>query len=371
MNSKKNLIPKFQHPWRAVTIDRNQGTWGNRGQGNELQSAFEKGTSWIVDKIVNAGDYMDQGLAYVAGLMPGGLTAKEALQDEKNKQEAMKSGQLGYVNAHGDYEYFPTTGVAPAVSFKTPIPKGTLVTPDILVNNGDFAKGREMAAKFFEHPVVRESYKHNQELAKKIGLKLPDRNSAAAVRQPVRVKYDKLNDNEIANVTRTYFGSPDEVITMDWRKYPVETLREAIIHEHLHRGSYSAPTRPQILPKDYYETVFKPEYQFYRIKTKRLLKPEYWDDGYLSDALLGEAGPNLINIGRGIGLKLGQKYPGYSTAKEMLQNYNGQQSFLVPRLNDTKIGMKRIWDAMTGRYFTPIVGLGTGIYGLNKQNEQN
>jgi hypothetical protein len=36
-----------------------------------------------------------------------------------------------------------------------------LYTPDEIVNSGDFAKGTEMSAKFFEHPVVQESYKHN------------------------------------------------------------------------------------------------------------------------------------------------------------------------------------------------------------------
>lgn len=34
------------------------GSWGNRGQGNELQSAFENGLSWIGDKVINAGDYI-------------------------------------------------------------------------------------------------------------------------------------------------------------------------------------------------------------------------------------------------------------------------------------------------------------------------
>lgn len=35
-------IPKFQHPWRPLQTSRNSGTWGNRGKGNEIQSALEK-----------------------------------------------------------------------------------------------------------------------------------------------------------------------------------------------------------------------------------------------------------------------------------------------------------------------------------------
>lgn len=37
------------------------GTWGDRGQGNELQSALENGLSWVGDKVVNFWDYLDKG----------------------------------------------------------------------------------------------------------------------------------------------------------------------------------------------------------------------------------------------------------------------------------------------------------------------
>jgi len=60
-----------------------------------------------------------------------------------------------------------------------------LYTPDELVKSGDFAKGKEMAAKFFEHPVVQNSYKHNQELAKRFGITIPDKQAAEVVKQPV------------------------------------------------------------------------------------------------------------------------------------------------------------------------------------------
>lgn len=95
----------------------NSGTWGNRGQGNELQSAFENGLSWVGDKIMNFGDYVDQGISYLAGTLPGGQTAEEALQDTKNKQLAKNSGQKGYIS-NGEYKLFPTTGIAPLPGFK-------------------------------------------------------------------------------------------------------------------------------------------------------------------------------------------------------------------------------------------------------------
>lgn len=92
------------------------GTWGNRGQGNELQSALEILLSQTGDMIINSEDYIGQGLAYLGGLLPGGLSAEEAVQNERNKQTAKKEGKKGFVNAFGKYEYFPIYGVAPDVT---------------------------------------------------------------------------------------------------------------------------------------------------------------------------------------------------------------------------------------------------------------
>lgn len=102
-----------------------QGVWGNRGQGNELQSALEKALSQTSDMITNSGDYIEQGLAYLGGLLPGGMTANEALQNTKNKQTALKRGEPGYINYFGKYETFPITGVAPVLPklVKNPTPE--------------------------------------------------------------------------------------------------------------------------------------------------------------------------------------------------------------------------------------------------------
>ena len=100
------------------------GTWGDRGQGNELQSAFENGLSWIGDKVINAEDYIDQGLAYLTGLIPGGMTANESLQDTKLAQTAKNAGEPGYMDVYGEYQMFPNAGVAPLPTpLKNPSPE--------------------------------------------------------------------------------------------------------------------------------------------------------------------------------------------------------------------------------------------------------
>lgn len=46
-----------------------------------------------------------------------------------------------------------------------------------------------MAGSFFKHPIVKESYAHNQELAKRLGIDLPDRpvNISEMATRPVKV----------------------------------------------------------------------------------------------------------------------------------------------------------------------------------------
>lgn len=100
------------------------GSWGDRGQGNELQSAFENGLSWTADKVMNAGDYAEQGLSYLIGLIPGGMTAEESLKDTKLSQAARSNGEPGYTNIYGEYRMFPIGGVAPLPTLlKNPSPE--------------------------------------------------------------------------------------------------------------------------------------------------------------------------------------------------------------------------------------------------------
>ena len=100
------------------------GSWGDRGRGNELQSAFENGLSWIGDKVMNTGDYIDQGLSYLTGLIPGGMTADESLQDTRLAQSAKNAGEPGYMDIYGEYQMFPNAGVAPLPTpLKNPSPE--------------------------------------------------------------------------------------------------------------------------------------------------------------------------------------------------------------------------------------------------------
>lgn len=120
---RTKLITKHQQgTTRGGLVNHSySGTWGNRGQGNELQSALENGLTaiwdgvkWVGDKVFNAEDYIELGLANVVGSIPGGIyTREETVQNAKNKIHARNAGEPGYTTTDGKFIVFPITGMPP------------------------------------------------------------------------------------------------------------------------------------------------------------------------------------------------------------------------------------------------------------------
>ena len=96
------------------------GSWGDRGQGNELQSAFENGLSWIGDKVMNAGDYIDKGINKGIELVFGKAKPTEK---ELIAQYLKENSNVTLVDKHGNevkYHSRPVvnTGMAPLPGVK-------------------------------------------------------------------------------------------------------------------------------------------------------------------------------------------------------------------------------------------------------------
>ena len=219
---------------------------------------------------------------------------------------------------------------------------------------GEFVSGKNQAAKFFQQPVVQNSYAHNKELANRLGINIADRpeNISEIVGAPIKLSpYIQNPDNELANIAQSYLGDPSATLSIAWTPFSKRVAKLTGIHEGLHRGHYAQVIKPQNITKNYYETTMRPEATFWNWKINKLLKPEY-QNGYLGGPFDGEAGVNLIEMGRDMGVKLGTKYPGDEVFMNMINNYNGHKSFLIPHLDlDTRAGRRHVWDAMTGQYF--------------------
>lgn len=112
---------------------------------------------------------------------------------------------------------------------------------------------------------------------------------------------------------------------------------------------------------------------FYSFKTKKLLVPEneapdLTTYNYLFEE--GEAAANTMELGKRLGLKPGQEYPGRKALEQMLKEFSesgNEHSHMPSYLNMRH--PKRVWDALTGRYFIyPVAGTIGGInYDRNEQ----
>ena len=93
---------------------------------------------------------------------------------------------------------------------------------------------------------------------------------------------------------------------------------------------------------------------FYSFKTKKLLVPEneapdLTTYNYLFEE--GEAAANTMELGKRLGLKPGQEYPGRKALEQMLKEFSesgNEHSHMPSYLNMRH--PKRVWDALTGRY---------------------
>ena len=135
----QKLIKKCQYgtPRGGLVPHQESGSWGDRGQGNELQSALENGLSgmwngvkWVGDKIFNAGDYIENGLIHLTGLIPGGVyTADEMLENKRLSEEAGEGGT--YYDVHGNLQINPVMLKAPTIPT---LPNGAPATAVALHN---------------------------------------------------------------------------------------------------------------------------------------------------------------------------------------------------------------------------------------------
>lgn len=240
----------------------------------------------------------------------------------------------------------------------------------------DIKLGKRAASTFFDSPVVRQSYLHNQELAKRLGIKLQDRpsNMAQIVARPINLKWVPYSNDEIASIAQSGLNDPLAELRFAWTRMSPEIARGSALHEGLHLGYYGAPIRTTSMDINTYNNEYVPAYNYWKWKTSHLVKPEYME-GYLGDIHGGEAGVNLIEVGKQMGLKLGQKYPGDAKMIELLNTQWPEYKMnLLPQLQtDTRAGRRHIWQALTGQFYGlgPIIGgirLGTG---LNKSKQED
>jgi flagellum-specific peptidoglycan hydrolase FlgJ len=242
----------------------------------------------------------------------------------------------------------------------------------------DVARGTKEAIDFLESDIKKETDLYNKKLAQRLGYKhfTPYSKGAERARVEVVPDYDKIsypNSGDAGKVTLN--SNPAE----DILSYNVfYNLHPTSFHETLHRGLYGMISRDKMpIGGNLFEHIGRKTdtRDFYSFKAKKLLVPEneapdLTTYNYLFEE--GEAAANTMELGKRLGLKPGQEYPGRKALEQMLKEFSesgNEHSHMPSYLNMRH--PKRVWDALTGRYFIYPTAVGTTLIGgANNDNDK-
>ena len=242
----------------------------------------------------------------------------------------------------------------------------------------DVARGTKEAIEFLESDVKKETDLYNQELAKRLGYKHFTPYSKGAERAKVEIvpDYDKISypaSGDAGKVALNPNPADDNLYyNVFYNLYPTS------FHETLHRGYYGMASRDRMpIGGNLSEHIGRKAdaRDFYDFKTKKLLVPENEaSDLEMYNYLLkeGEAAANTMELGKRLGLQPGQEYPGRQTLEKMLKEFSesGNEHSYMPKYLNMK-HPKRVWNALTGRYFIYPTAVGTALIGgMNYDNDK-
>lgn len=249
-------------------------------------------------------------------------------------------------------------GLANMVKPKTykSIINNTDYNPTISEIDNAVNQGIQMGKDYINHPIVQATSEHNRQLfkrlygkpqnmiyidntGKKVLAKQRGELLSTSVEEPIKYKFAELPTNDAGTYIRSKDGSGNFTIK---KGLDNSKTKLTAFHETLHHGRYGN-----------FDGII------YDIKAEKL----YPNNSYLMAG--HEAAANTAEVGRDMGLALGQKYPGRQVFRDMLDNLLAKpyyKDFVIKDAKlDTNRDYKRLWDALTGKYFTTAGAAATGL----------
>lgn len=238
--------------------------------------------------------------------------------------------------------------------------------------HSDVDKGTKEAIDFLESDVKKETDLYNKRLAKRLGYEhfTPYPNGAERARVKVTPDYETITYPNGEFAGRVYLDPNPSNDMLQYNKH--YNLHPTAYHETLHRGYYGMADKDRMpIGGNLFEHVKRKTNtrDFYNFKTKKLLVPENEAPDLATHKYLfeeGEAAANTMELGKRLGLQPGQEYPGRQALEQMLKEFSesgNEHAFITKYLNMKH--PKRVWNALTGKYFVyPLIGT-TLIGGMN------
>lgn len=230
--------------------------------------------------------------------------------------------------------------------------------------HSDVDKGTKEAIDFLESDVKKETELYNKELAKRLGYEhfTPYPNGADRARVKVTPDYETITYPNGEFAGRVAFDADPSKDILQYNKH--YNLHPTAYHETLHRGYYGMADKDRMpMGGNLFEHVKRKTNtrDFYNFKTKKLLvseneAPDLETYNYL--LIEGETAANTMELGKRLGLQPGQEYPGRQALEQMLKEFSesgNEHAFITKYLNMKH--PKRVWNALTGKYFVyPLIG---------------
>ena len=238
--------------------------------------------------------------------------------------------------------------------------------------HSDVDKGTKEAIDFLESDVKKETELYNKELAKRLGYEhfTPYPNGADRARVKVTPDYETITYPNGEFAGRVYLDPNPSNDMLQYNKH--YNLHPTAYHETLHRGYYGMADKDRMpIGGNLFEHVKRKANttDFYDFKTRKLLVPENEApdlETYNYLLIEGETAANTMELGKRLGLQPGQEYPGRQALEQMLKEFSesgNEHAFITKYLNIKH--PKRVWNALTGKYFVyPLIGT-TLIGGMN------
>ena len=224
--------------------------------------------------------------------------------------------------------------------------------------------GTLKAREFLNSETRLSTYAHNKELAKRLGFGTIEEpyNSTARANKPFQPKLTANNSTEGGSFI------PGKQLQQDIIEINLaHQVEPAAFHESLHRGSYGMGSLEGLDDM----ITFKNTKKFYEYLSDKLRKPWSQQPSSMRDYLdkPGELPVNVLELGQRMGIQVGQKYPGKTKFNTIIDQFrrdnpNDGKLFILDYLNMNK--PKRVWDALSGQYFTAL----PAIYGGYKATEE-
>lgn len=231
-------------------------------------------------------------------------------------------------------------------------------------------EGYNNAIKVLSNPTVVETANRNAALTERLGNHKLQYETAPG-------KYDEFKNTSAVSLYRMLEAFPtskvvradlggkgvtgryrkvngEDVIELDNSVGDYQEALQIMTHENLHKGRYG-------------------EFPIQIKKAEKLIDADRANNAYpgAAEYLLtpGEAATNANDIRMALGLKFGQKYPGWKITKEIVDMFSRSKhpkAFVMKSFKqDTPRDYKRIWDALTGKWFMYPVVLGVGMDLMN------